>query len=113
VNDTFLYAGSWNDRAIISYKYENASWTTRTFVSVSGSGTGSHLAVDDCGRVWFIITDFGLRIFDSSGMEIANWNMSTSSSIAYDLLLLPNYVLLVTMRQAQQLRRFDPQVSCS
>ena len=113
VNDTFLYAGSWNDRAIISYKYENSSWTARTLVSVNGTGTGSHLAVDDCGRVWFIITDFGLRIYDSSGVEIANWNMATSSSILFDLLLLPDYVLLLTMRQAQQLIRYDPQVSCS
>ena len=113
VNDTFLYAGSWNDRAIISYKYENSSWTARSFVTVTAGTSGSHLAVDDCGRVWFIIIDFGLRIYDSSGVEIANWNMATGSSNLYDLLLLPNYVLLLTLRQAQQLVRFDPQVSCS
>ena len=111
-NDMLLYAGSWDQRIIVSYKYENSSWTARTFVSVSGTGTGSHLAVDDCGRVWFIITDFGLRIYDSSGVEIANWNLSTGASILFDLLLLPNYVLLLTMRQAQQLIRYDPQVWC-
>ena len=112
-NDTLLYAGSYTDRVIISYKYENSKWTSRTFANVSTGGSGSHLAVDECGRVWFITSDFGLRIYDPSGVEIANWNLSTGAIFLYDLLLLPNYVLLLTMRQAQQLVRYDPQVSCS
>ena len=112
-NDTLLYAGSWNNRLIVSYKYENTTWTPRTFANVSTGASGSHLAVDDCGRVWFIITDFGLRIYDPSGVEIANWNLATSAIVLYDLLLLPNYILLLTMKQTQQLVRYDPQLSCS
>ena len=69
--------------------------------------------MDDCGRVWFIITDFGLRIYDSSGVEIGSWNVATASNVLYDLVLLPDYVLLVTMKQSQKLVRYDPQVSCS
>jgi hypothetical protein len=113
VNDSFLYAASWTNRMILAYKYENSVWTNRTFVPASTCGVASHMAVDDCGRVRLIITDFGLRIYDPSGVEVANWNMASSFNTMYDLLLLPNYVLLLTMRQAQQLVLYDPQVSCS
>lgn len=68
--------------------------------------------MDECGRVWYIIGSFGLRIFDSSGLEVGNWNMSLGSNSIYDLLLLPNYVLLVTGWGNARIVRYDPQLFC-
>jgi len=97
----------------VSYKYENSVWTSNLFVGSTPTSAGAFLAVDDCGRVWFVNTVFGLRIYDSSGIEIANWNMSASSSDSiYDILILPNYVLLISHWQNQKVVRYDPQVTC-
>ena len=95
-------------------QYQNNAWDCQSFVNATGSGSGSHLTVDECGRIWYIIGSFGLRIYDLSGMEIANWNMSLgASNQIYDILLLPNYVLLLSGQQAQQIIKYDPQLLCS
>ena len=79
----------------MSYKLANSTWTGDWFVNYTKPGDGSFVEVDDCGRVWFINTKFGLYIYDSSGVEIASWNMSSSGNM-YDLLLLPNYIIFVS-----------------
>ena len=63
--------------------------------------------------MWFVKTQFGLRIYDAFGVPIANWDMGLSSSNGiYDILLLPNYVLLVTYQQGQKIVRYEPLVTC-
>jgi hypothetical protein len=100
VNDTFLYASSWAPRTIASLKYENSIWTNSLFTNYTIAGSGAYIEVDDCGRVWYVDTAFGLVIFDSFGIQIASWNMSANSSDSlYDILFLPNYVLFVTIRK--------------
>jgi hypothetical protein len=113
VNDTFIYTSSWNNRSISSYSYQNQTWNYQIFATAIGSGSGSHLAVDDCGRVWFIINSFGLRVYDQSGVEIGNWSMASGSHTVFDILFLANYVLLITRKEDQQIVRYDPQVTCS
>ncbi|UJR38400.1 hypothetical protein I4U23_031069 [Adineta vaga] len=54
VNDTFLYVSTWVNKYIISCKYENSIWTHRLLVNNSITAWGSHLTVDECGRIWFI-----------------------------------------------------------
>ncbi len=113
VNDTFLYASSWTPRTIASFKFENSTWTSNIFTNYTITGSGSYVSVDDCGRVWYVNTVFGLVIFDSFGIQIASWNMSASSSDSiYDILFLPNYVLLVSHWQKQKVVRYDPQLTC-
>lgn len=93
---------------------QNSTWTSNLFVNYTVTGSGSFIAVDDCERVWFVNTAFGLRIYNSFGIEIANWNMSASSGDGiYDLLLLPNYILLISHYQQKKVVRYDPQVTCS
>ena len=114
MNDTLFYASTWTNRRIGICQSENQTWTCRSFVSATGTGSGSHLAVDECGRIWYVIPTFGLRIYDPSGLEIANWNMDLGvSNQIYDILLLPNYVLIVSFQQAQKIVQYDPQISCS
>ena len=70
--------------------------------------------MDDCGRVWFVNVEFGLRIYNAAGSQIANWNMNlNASNTIYDILLLPDYVLLVTYKEQKQIVRFDPQLNCN
>ena len=62
-----------------------------------------------------IVDEFGLHIYDSSGVRIASWNMTTSSLAdgKYDFLLLPNYVFLVSHYDRSKIIRYDPQLTCS
>jgi len=83
---------------------KNLTWTYKKFVNSTATNDDCHLAVDECERVWFVRTSFGLRIYDPSGVEIANWNMHLNSSNGiYDILLFPNYILLVTHYQLKKI----------
>ena len=103
---------SWSDSSIASYKYENSTWKYSLFVNRSDPNGGSHIAVDDCGRVWFVNIAFGLRIFDASGVKIAEWDMGlNSANCIYDILLLPDYAVLVSFWDGQKIVRYDPIVT--
>ena len=59
------------------------------------------------------VDEFGLRIYDASGTMIAEWDMGLSgSNWIYDILLLPNYVLLVSYWQGKKIVQYDPLVTC-
>ena len=56
---------------------------------------------------------FGLRIFDTDGSLLASWNMGGSTSnYIYDILLLPNYVMIVTYCQGKKIVQYDPGLTC-
>lgn len=113
-NDTLLYASTWTNRRIGVCQYQNNTWGCQSFANATGSGSGSHITVDECGRIWYVLGTFGLRIYHPSGIEIANWNMSLgSSNQIYDILLLPNYTLIISLQHAQKLVQYDPQLLCS
>ncbi|CAF0822575.1 unnamed protein product [Rotaria sp. Silwood1] len=65
VNDTLFYASIWTNRRIVAYRYQNATWSSKSFVNATGSGSAAHITVDECGRICYIIGSFDLRIFDS------------------------------------------------
>ena len=74
--------------------------------------SGSHMKIDDCGRIWQVIFNFGLFIYDPSGIRLASWNMSLNGQNIYDLLLLPSYTILVSRQSLQSIFRYDPQIFC-
>ena len=87
--------------------------STGFVVNNTDPDSGSHVAVDKCDRVWFVNPKFGLRIFDAVGSLLASWNMGGSeSNWLFDILLLPNYVLMVTYRQGKTIVHYDPQLTC-
>ena len=113
VNDSFFYVSSWGGSSIGSYKYENATWNYKLLVNNTDPDGGSHIAVDECGRVWFLNPAFGLRIYDTGGALLASWNMGGSTSdYIYDILLLPNYVMIVTYWQGKKIVHYDPGLTC-
>ena len=75
--------------------------------------SGSHITVDECGRIWQVMYDYGLDIYNSSGAHIGTWDMNLGGKFVYDLILLPNYVLLISSRSTKQIIQYDPQMSCS
>ena len=97
----------------MSYKYENFTWKYAVVGGNAGGGDGSHIAVDECGRIWFVKVQYGLRIFDGSGSLLASWDMGgNSSNWIYDILLLPNYVLMVTLWDGRKIVHYDPRLTC-
>ena len=57
--------------------------------------------------------NFGLRIYDTVGVQLASWNMSANSTnTLFDILLLPNYVMMVTYREGKKIVHYDPQLTC-
>jgi streptogramin lyase len=114
VNESIFYVSAWGSKSVASYSYENGNWTYQLVVDNQLTSEGSHIAVDECGRIWFVDTQFGLRIFNSSGTSIGNWSMNlNSNSLIYDVLLLPNYVVLVSLVHQRRVVKYDPQVICS
>jgi hypothetical protein len=96
MNDTFFYASSWGTSTILSYSYINSTWKYTVFVNPMTGVDGSHITLDDCGRVWHVIFLSGLYIYDSSGIRIASWNITWGTDSIYDIIIFPNYILLLT-----------------
>ena len=69
----------------------NTRWNYTVFVN-----PGSHITLDDYGRIWHIIYSYELYVYNSSGIRIASWNISWRTDSIYDIILLPNYILLET-----------------
>ena len=113
MNDSFFYVSSWTGSSVGSYSYTNATWNYKLLVSNTDPIGGSHIAVDECGRVWFLNAGFGLRIYDTTGVRLAEWYMDGNSTYRmYDFLLLPNYVMMVTHWQNRKIVHYDPRLTC-
>jgi hypothetical protein len=72
-----------------------------------------HITLDDCGRIWQIIYASGVYIYDSWGIPIASWNITYGADNLFDIILLPNYVILLTKVNAMKILQYDPQIACS
>ena len=113
MNDSFFYVSSWTGSSVGSYSYANATWNYKFLVNSSDPNAGGHIAVDECDRVWFLNACFGLRIYNSTGSLLAEWDMGgNSSNWIYDFLLLPNYVIMATYRQGKRIVHYDPRLTC-
>ena len=104
---------SWGGSSLGSYSYANKTWNYKLLVNYTDLNGGAHMAVDECGRVWLVNPGFGLRIYDSAGSLLAEWNMGGNpSNWIYDILLLPNYVMMVTYWQGKKIVHYDPRLTC-
>ena len=114
VNDTFFYVSSWMPSSIGSYSYSNATWNYKLLANNTDTKGGSNIATDECGRVWFMNSAFGLRIYNTTGSLLASWNMGGNATYyVYDILLLPNYVMMVTHWQGKKIVHYDPRLTCA
>ena len=100
--------------SIGSYSYSNATWNYKLLANNTDTKGGSNIAIDECGRVWFMNSAFGLRIYNTTGSLLASWNMGGNATYyVYDFLLLPNYVMIVTYWQGKKIVHYDPRLTCA
>ena len=116
VNDSFFYATSWGESTIYSYVTNNSvSWTQTLFADVrpvlnGAGGGGSHVVLDESGRRWFSLYQFGVAIFDAQGTFLYNYNTVTNG--LFDVMFVDNYVMYVSEIVAGKILRLDPNITC-
>ena len=115
VNDTFFYVTSWANNT--AYGYSNAgnitSWTETLVVNAwptTGSSDGNHVSVDNDGRYWFSLGQFGIKVFNRQGASIDTLK-PTNSSI-FDTLITDNYVIYLSDKGSNRIIRIDPNLQC-
>lgn len=117
VNDNYFYGTSYKDNLIYSFENTNESriWIEKLIVNASSttasSSNGLFVTIDDCGRFWFPLAA-SIFIFDENGTLIGN--LTSPNSIMIDVLILDNYVLVISDRKniQKQIIRIDPHLQC-
>jgi hypothetical protein len=112
VNDSFIYIASWVASTPVStLKFSNNTWSVSSLPNTVPSGTERifQTTVDSCGRLWLVVTGFGIRIFDAWGSVLLyEWPVSANIN---GFILLNNYELFVTDFSGNQITRFDPNIT--
>ncbi|CAF1119075.1 unnamed protein product [Didymodactylos carnosus] len=89
----------------------SSNWT---FVPLSNTATPQYpvqMAVDFCGRIWFVIYGLGVQIYDPTGsILLATWPVSTELN---GILMVDNYELYLADYDNNQLLHFTPNLQCS
>ncbi|CAF1086171.1 unnamed protein product [Adineta steineri] len=116
VNDTFFYATVWYNNAVLSYtanSSDSTSWTETVTINAESIGStagGSHVIIDECGRSWFVLEQYGIEIYDTVGNLIGNFSLETS--YFFHLLITDNYVLYLTDTLTGHAMKIDPNIKC-
>ena len=115
VNDSFFYTTSWASNTIWSYSaVENTTqWTEHLYMNVTqtlNASSGNHIALDECGRWWFSLSNFGLQIFDEQGIFLGEMTLTNAS--IFDAIVTENYVLYLSDTRSNRLIRIDPEIEC-
>jgi hypothetical protein len=115
VNDTFFYLISWGNNNVYSYSnWGNSSAWTETLAlnlwSTTGSSDGNHVSVDECGRLWVSLGQYGVRIYDSQG--VLRGTLKPLGLAVSDTLILPNYVVYMSGYYSNDVLRIDPSIQC-
>ena len=112
VNDSFFYVTSYTSNTIFSYTLvNNTTWIPKLIVdarSMVSIGGGTHVTVDQHGRLWFSLGDAGVLIYDNQGVLLGSFSYSLVS--VYDLLITDNYVIYLSLYSSNLLVRLDPNI---
>lgn len=115
INDTFFYTTSWQANSIYSYSLntDGITWKENLFLdarSWGSSSSGNHIAIDECGRFWFSLSNYGVKIFDSQGLFLANFTLTNSS--IFDTYITDNYTVYLSDTGSNRIIRLDPGIQC-
>lgn len=115
VNDTFFYTTSWAFNSIYSYSanQNNTGWKEDLFLdarSLGSASSGNHITIDECGRFWFSLNNYGVKIFDNQGSFLANFTITNSS--IFDTMVTDNYVIYLSDTNLNRVIRIDPDIKC-
>ncbi|CAF0794213.1 unnamed protein product [Didymodactylos carnosus] len=127
ISDSLFYLTSWYNNEIYSFSQEQyfqfgpkSQWTsmtailpwTQTLLVPNPNSTlhgGDHVTIDDCQRGWFSFQNFGLKVYNSSWTNIADWRYVTN---IFDMIFLDNYVMIMSDDNQNRLIRIDPAMAC-
>ena len=116
VNDLFFYATSWSQNTICSYSTnDSVSWTETLIADVrpvlnGSAGGGSHVSLDEDGRIWFSLYQSGVAIIDAQGTFLYNYDLISNG--LFDLLFLDNYTMYLSDVIAGRILRLSPNITC-
>ncbi len=116
-NDSFFYLTSYETNSVYSYSaIENStSWIARLVIntgSITSNTGGTFVTIDECGRYWFSLDTYIVKIFDSLGSWIGNFSLGSGAIM--DVLIGDNYVMYFSDRNSSRGRiiRIDPHIQC-
>jgi hypothetical protein len=115
INDTYFYATSYTDSSVYSYSAISGSsqWSENLVLDarpVSGPSSGPHIAIDECGRFWFSLNNYDLKIFDSQGSFLGNFTFTNAS--IFHTIITDNYVMYLSDTNSSRIIRIDPDIQC-
>ena len=116
VNDTFFYVTAWYDNKVSSFRADSSnstSWTETLAINsqpIGPTSGGSHIAIDECERRWFVLQSYGIQIYDIDGNLIGNITVPNSSYFA--VLITEDYVIYLSDNTNGQIIKIDPGVQC-
>jgi hypothetical protein len=114
-NDTFFYLTSWQDNTV--YTYSNAgnitSWRETLLLNARplvNSSNGHHVSIDNTGRYWFSLGDYGTKIFDAQRSLLGT--LHPTNSLIFDTLITDNYVIYLADIALDRIIRIEPNLQC-
>jgi hypothetical protein len=115
INDTFFYGTSWASNTVYSYTaiQNSIQWNQTLLINATPwapTSSGNHIAIDECGRFWFSLGNYGLQVFDSQGVFLANMTIANSS--IFDTIITDNYTFYLSDTHLQRIIRIDPNIQC-
>ncbi len=115
INDTFFYGTSWASNTVYSYTaiQNSIQWNQTLLINATPwapTSSGNHIAIDECGRFWFSLSNYGLQVFDSQGAFLANMTIANSS--IFDTIITANYTFYLSDTSSQRIIRIDPNIQC-
>ncbi|CAF1044286.1 unnamed protein product [Didymodactylos carnosus] len=113
IDNTNFYTASFDSNNIKIYSKSGAgSWTFATFIQAHTDVKAKNVTdfrMDDCGRVWIVDEGFHhIKIFQGDDLI----GTITGLNEPFNLLILKNYVLIITQKSGEIIR-IDPRVSCN
>jgi len=115
INDTYFYATSYANSSVYSYSAISGTpkWSENLFLDAqpeSGPSSGAHIAIDECGRFWFSLGNYDLKIFDSQGSFLDSFTFTNAS--IFDTIITDNYVMYLSDTNSSRIIRIDPDIQC-
>lgn len=116
VNDTFFYATSWTNNSVYSYtanSNKSMLWTETLAINAQSIGStsgGSHVTIDECGRLYIVLQQYGIEIYDADGYLIGNFTLP--NTFFFTLLITDNYVMYLTDTLTGHVIKIDPNIDC-
>jgi sugar lactone lactonase YvrE len=70
----------------------------------------NHVKIDECGRFWFSLGDYGVKIYDNQGLFLGNLTFTNTS--IFDTIITDDYIIYLSDTRSNRVIRIDPDIQC-